>query len=66
MTKTIGWGIIGLGNIAQSFASDLKLVNEGMLVAVASRSKEKAEEFGKKNDAKLVLAATRNCLSAAR
>ncbi|MCW5516613.1 Gfo/Idh/MocA family protein [Muriicola sp. Z0-33] len=46
MTKTIGWGIIGLGNIAHSFAKDLELVNGGRLVGVASRSLDKAVEFG--------------------
>lgn len=46
MSKTIGWGIIGLGNIAHSFAKDLALVKGGRLVGVASRSLEKAKEFG--------------------
>lgn len=45
MTKTIGWGIIGLGNIATSFARDLALVDGGRLIGVASRSIEKAEAF---------------------
>ncbi|HMB62732.1 MAG TPA: Gfo/Idh/MocA family oxidoreductase [Eudoraea sp.] len=46
MKDTIGWGIVGLGNIAHSFARDLKLVPDARLVAVASRSLSKAEEFG--------------------
>ncbi len=44
----IRWGIIGLGSIADSFAHALMAVEEGELVAVASRSTEKAIEFGKK------------------
>ncbi|MBT8184852.1 MAG: Gfo/Idh/MocA family oxidoreductase [Eudoraea sp.] len=52
MTKKIGWGIIGLGNIAHSFAKDLKLVSGGKLVAVASRSIGKAETFGNEYKAK--------------
>lgn len=47
MAKTIRWGIIGLGNIAQKFAQDLALVNEGKLVAIASRSMDKALNFNK-------------------
>lgn len=53
MSKSIRWGIIGLGNIAHKFAKDLDLVKGGELVAVASRSQEKAklfqEEFKVKN-----------------
>lgn len=45
MDTKIGWGIVGLGNIAHSFAEDLALVGQGQLVAVASRSMEKAESF---------------------
>jgi len=47
MAKTIRWGIIGLGNIAQKFAQDLALVKEGELVAIASRSMDKALNFNK-------------------
>ena len=41
----IKWGIVGLGHIAQQFASELKLVESGELYAVASRSLDKAQEF---------------------
>jgi predicted dehydrogenase len=44
-TKTIKWGIIGLGNIAHKFAQDLLTVEGCELFAVASRSQEKADEF---------------------
>jgi predicted dehydrogenase len=47
MAKSIRWGIIGLGNIAQKFAQDLALVNEGELVAIASRSMDRARNFNK-------------------
>jgi len=39
------WGIIGLGTIANTFASDLKLVPKANLYAVASRDIEKAIAF---------------------
>ena len=51
MKKTFNWGIIGLGNIAHKFATDLLLVHDAKLLGVASRNKEKAEEFAKKYDA---------------
>jgi len=46
--KTIRWGIIGLGNIAHKFASDILTVEGSELHAVASRSQEKAEAFALK------------------
>lgn len=39
------WGIIGLGTIAHKFVSDLLLVPEAELHAVASRNHAKADEF---------------------
>ncbi len=46
----INWGIIGLGKIAKKFATDIQVVDQANLYAVASRSQEKAttfkEEFG--------------------
>ena len=44
-TKTIRWGIMGLGNIAHKFAQDLIKIKDAQLYAVASRTKEKATEF---------------------
>jgi predicted dehydrogenase len=52
MKVKVRWGIVGLGNIAQKFANDLKLLADGELTAVASRDIEKARRFGKLNNAK--------------
>lgn len=52
-TKKIKWGIIGCGNIAGKFASDLSLINNAELHAVASRSMEKATTFAQKHDSKV-------------
>lgn len=45
MDAAIAWGIVGLGNIARTFASDLALVPDARLQAVASRDGKKAEAF---------------------
>ncbi len=45
METKIRWGIVGPGHIAHSFAKDLKLVEDGELTAVASRSLDRANEF---------------------
>jgi predicted dehydrogenase len=50
--KKIRWGIIGLGNIANKFATDLATIENAELVAVASRSQENADEFAKKHNSK--------------
>ena len=44
--KSFNWGIIGCGNIANKFAESLKVLSEARLYAVASRSEEKARNFG--------------------
>ncbi len=43
--EKIRWGILGCGKIANKFASDLRLVDDAALVAVASRDHQKAIEF---------------------
>jgi predicted dehydrogenase len=50
--KTIQWGIIGLGSIAKKFATDLSTVKDSQLVAVASRSQQKADKFAFKYNSK--------------
>lgn len=50
--KMIRWGIIGLGKIANKFATDLASVENAELVAVASRNQQNADEFAKKHNAK--------------
>lgn len=50
--RKIRWGIIGLGKIADKFATDLSTVDNSELYAVASRTQQKANEFAKKFNAK--------------
>jgi predicted dehydrogenase len=45
MSKSIGWGILGAGSIATKFATDLKQLDDARLVAVGSRSADKAAQF---------------------
>ncbi|MCL5128459.1 Gfo/Idh/MocA family protein [Algibacter sp. L4_22] len=49
--KTINWGIIGLGSIANKFATDLLTIPDAKLYAVASRSQDKADLFADKYSA---------------
>ena len=46
MTNQLQWGIIGTGAIAKTFANALAKSRTGELIAVASRTQEKADEFG--------------------
>jgi dihydrodiol dehydrogenase / D-xylose 1-dehydrogenase (NADP) len=45
--RKIRWGIIGPGNIAAKFAQAIKKMEGVELEAIASRSKERAEAFGR-------------------
>ena len=45
--KKINWGIIGPGRIAQQFAHDIPFAESANLLAVASRTLSRAEDFAK-------------------
>src|SRR5690606_35887765 len=49
--KIINWGIIGLGSIANKFASDISKTEGAKLYAVASRNQDKANSFAKQFNA---------------
>ena len=44
--EMVRWGVIGPGAIAVGFADAMRLVDDGEIVAVASRSAERADAFG--------------------
>jgi predicted dehydrogenase len=46
MRSTVGWGIVGPGDIARKFATALSVLPDAKLVAVGSRSQERADQFG--------------------
>src|SRR5690242_11317640 len=48
MSHRLNWGILGTGNIANTFARGLANSQTGTLVAVGSRSLEAANAFGKR------------------
>jgi len=48
MSNKIRWGIISTGHISGKFAEALEILPEAELVAVASRTKESANEFAEK------------------
>src|SRR5690606_16948526 len=50
--RKIRWAIIGLGHIANKFATDLLTIDDAELYAVASRKKENANTFASKFGAK--------------
>ncbi len=45
MTAPIRWGILGCGNIARKFATGLQALDDAELVAVGSRTEDKASSF---------------------
>jgi predicted dehydrogenase len=42
----IRWGIVATGNISTSFTKDLAVLDDAVVTAVSSRSKENADRFG--------------------
>ena len=46
MAAPLRWGIVGTGRIARTFAQDLGFIDEGVVVAVGSRTRAAAERFG--------------------
>jgi predicted dehydrogenase len=54
MSKKIRWGILGCGKIANKFASDLKLVRDAELSAIASRNLPKSKAFFELHEPKIV------------
>jgi predicted dehydrogenase len=48
--KTINWGIIGCGNIANKFIKALKTFDNAKLMGVASKSGDNAKQYAKKYD----------------
>lgn len=49
-TRKIRWGILGTGHIAHLFVQDLRLIPDAKVLAVGSRTRERAEAFGAEFD----------------
>jgi predicted dehydrogenase len=50
MTEPLGWGLIGTGGIAETFAADLMFTDSGRPVAVGSRHMNSADRFADQFD----------------
>ncbi len=50
MTKSSGWGLIGTGGIAETFAADLMFTDSGRATAVGSRHIDSANRFADRFD----------------
>ena len=48
----INWGIFSTGNIAAKFAEEYAYVNDGQILAVASRTEDKARDFAERYNIK--------------
>ena len=50
MTEPLGWGLIGTGGIAETFAADLRFTDSGRVAAVGSRRMDTADRFADRFD----------------
>jgi predicted dehydrogenase len=50
MTEPLGWGVIGTGGIAETFAADLSFTDSGRVTAVGSRTMDSANRFADRFD----------------
>jgi predicted dehydrogenase len=50
MTEPLGWGLIGTGGIAETFASDLMFTDSGRATAIGSRHLDSANRFADRFD----------------
>jgi predicted dehydrogenase len=50
MTEPLGWGLIGTGEIAETFAADLSFTESGRVTAVGSRTMDSANRFADRFD----------------
>jgi predicted dehydrogenase len=46
VSEQLRWGILSTGGIAHTFARDLEFIEDGVVVAVGSRSQSSADQFG--------------------
>ncbi len=47
---TIKWGVVSPGGISRRFADAMTMVDDGRIVAVSSRSQERANAYGDRYD----------------
>ena len=50
MSEPLRWGILSTGRIAHTFASDLRFTDQGVVIAVGSRSRASADDFADEFD----------------
>lgn len=48
--KSVQWGVLGTGRIANTFVEDLRNIDEGHVVAVGSRAHESAKRFADRHN----------------
>jgi len=50
MSKSVNWGILGTGHIAEKFAQALGVVKDAQLLSVGSRKQSSADKFGERHN----------------